>query len=75
MPISCSLLCRIKAKEGPELRGPAKGGVGPEMATGTGPKGQVKGQMNSQAPLEVFVKTVAILYGHVKRQVRQVMGG
>ena len=44
MPISCSLLCRMKAKEGPELRGVP---VGPELATGIGPKGQVNGAVLS----------------------------
>jgi hypothetical protein len=34
--MSCSLLCRMKAKEGPELRGVPRGGsiVDPEVRTG-----------------------------------------
>ena len=34
----------MKAKEGPDLR--RGGGVGPELANGIGPKGQVKGQVS-----------------------------
>ena len=67
MPISCSLLCRVKAKEGPELRGVGWCGptVGPKLANGI----DLKGQVSSQAPLEVLVRAADILYGHVKGQV------
>ena len=60
MPISCSLLCRVKAKEGPELRGVGWCGstVGPKLANGIG----LKGQVSSQAPLEVLVRAADILY-------------
>ena len=44
--------------------------MGPELANGINPKGQVKGQVSSQAPLEVLVRAVDILYGHVKGQVK-----
>jgi hypothetical protein len=40
--------------------------VGPELANRNGPKGQV----SSQAPPEVLVRAVDILYGHVKGQVK-----
>jgi hypothetical protein len=72
VPISCSLLCRVKAKEGPELRGVGWCGstVGPKLANGIGLKRQVKGQVSSQAPLEVLVRAADILYGHVKGQVK-----